>query len=515
MIFEPGFSTADEVTTLSGRGVGMDVVKTNVELIGGSVEIDSQPGAGTTLRLKIPLTLAILPALLVTARGARYAIPQPNVRELVRIKAGSAARGIELVAGAPVYRLRGRLLPLVSLRELFEGQATDWSRVHDGHIVVLTVDGHAFGLVVDECLDTQEIVVKPLGHQLREATLFAGATIMEDGTVALILDALGIATSANLTGEGAALEEEAREPADDAQRGDHRLLLFVSDAGTPMALPLEEVSRLENFPLDTVERVGTHRVVQYGGEALPLVHADEALGAGHVGGARGGRQEGQRRRARVRRPQPRGRARPHPRRGRRAGRLRRHARGRARGDRRGGAVDAARARARAPRRVQTGRVRTPRDGPSGHGSRGMSRSICTFKLDGQTYGVEVAWVQEVLRSQPISAVPRTADVVRGLINLRGRIVTAIDLRTRFELPPRDDERPSMNVVVRTEEGVSSLLVDEIGDVIDVPESDYERPPDTLTGVMRDLVQGVVKFDDGLMLVLDAARAVELAPGEVG
>lgn len=277
LIFEPGFSTADEVTTISGRGVGMDVVKANVERIGGSLELDSVPGQGTMLRIKIPLTLAILPALIVTCDGWRFAIPQLNVMELVRIKPDQAGRGIELLKGTPVYRLRDRLLPLVSLREQFhEGTKLDWATTRDWHIVVLFVDGHLFGLVVDECIDTQEIVVKPLGHQLKRAALFAGATIMEDGTVALILDALGLVTTAGLHGDGQTVAVKDEDKADEIS--DRRLLLFLSDAGTRMAMPLDAVSRLEMFPASEIEEVGRRRVVQYGGEALPLTHIDEALG---------------------------------------------------------------------------------------------------------------------------------------------------------------------------------------------------------------------------------------------
>lgn len=143
----------------------------------------------------------------------------------------------------------------------------------------------------------------------------------------------------------------------------------------------------------------------------------------------------------------------------------------------------------------------------------MSTRYCTFTLDGQTFGVEVSFVQEVLRPQPMTSVPRTSRAVRGLINLRGRIVTAIDLRTRFELSARAAGCPSANIVIRTDDSVTSLLVDEIGDVIDVPESAHEGPPATLAGVSRELIRGVCKLDDGLMLVLDAAQAIELGPGD--
>ena len=201
LIFLPGFSTAEKVTNVSGRGVGMDVVKTNVERIGGSVGVQSTVGQGTTVKVKIPLTLAIIPALVVTCAGERYAIPQLSLLELVRLEGEKARKGVELVHGAPVYRLRGRLLPLVYLdREL--GVATDSngpSAAHDlVNIVVLQADERQFGLVVDHINDTEEIVVKPLRKQLKGIKTFAGSSIMGDGRVALILDILGLAQRANM-----------------------------------------------------------------------------------------------------------------------------------------------------------------------------------------------------------------------------------------------------------------------------------------------------------------------------
>ncbi|MGB2834008.1 MAG: chemotaxis protein CheA, partial [Candidatus Sulfotelmatobacter sp.] len=204
LIFLPGFSTAEKVTNVSGRGVGMDVVKTNVEKIGGTVDVQSALGKGTTVRVKIPLTLAIIPALVVSCGGDRYAIPQVSLLELVRLEADEVSKGIEMVQGAPVHRLRGRLLPLVYLSRVLELAGAAEPRSQAGNvvnIVVLQAEGRPFGLVVDEINDTEEIVVKPLGKQLKGVNTFAGATIMGDGKVALILDALGLAQKANVISE--------------------------------------------------------------------------------------------------------------------------------------------------------------------------------------------------------------------------------------------------------------------------------------------------------------------------
>jgi two-component system chemotaxis sensor kinase CheA len=179
----------------------MDVVKTNVEKIGGTVDVQSTRGKGTTVRVKIPLTLAIIPALVVTCSGERYAIPQVSLLELVLIAADQVATSIELVHGAPVYRLRGQLLPLVYLRrELTLDAARDGSSQNDGavKIVVLQADERQFGLVVDQINDTEEIVVKPLRKQLKSVKTFAGSSIMGDGKVALILDVLGLAQRAGV-----------------------------------------------------------------------------------------------------------------------------------------------------------------------------------------------------------------------------------------------------------------------------------------------------------------------------
>ncbi len=207
LIFLPGFSTADKVTQFSGRGVGMDVVRTNVEKIGGTVTLESRPGRGTTVKMKIPLTLAIIPALTITSAGDRYAIPQVSLLELVRLEGEQAERGLERIHGAPVYRLRGNLLPLVYLNRQLHPDATVPRRNGEVRapaaqgeitIVVLQADERQFGLVVDAIHDTEEIVVKPLQKQIKGIGIFAGATIMGDGKVALILDVLGLAQRANV-----------------------------------------------------------------------------------------------------------------------------------------------------------------------------------------------------------------------------------------------------------------------------------------------------------------------------
>jgi chemotaxis protein histidine kinase CheA len=412
LIFLPGFSTAEKVTNVSGRGVGMDVVKTNIEKIGGTVDIQSRPGQGTTLKIKIPLTLAIIPALIVTSGGDCYAIPQVSLLELVRLEGEQARKGIEMIHGAPVYRLRGKLLPLAylnqqigvgdggngssppapqgqaafsgagsdvktqdfalarskhllwksKLREFLDGKGTmtvaqagsykdcalgKWlyssgleefgdvpemrqlenlhQRFHEAvrkvisskasgdtarseqelarleslseqivslltaleqqlagrsaaNIVVLQADDRQFGLVVDEINDTEEIVVKPLGKQLKGISTFAGATIMGDGRVALILDVLGLAQRANVVSEirDRGVGERAVETEEHLDDGESLLLLRGPDDGR-MAMPLSLVARLEEFNRSTIEKAEGRHVVQYRGQILPLIHLSSAL----------------------------------------------------------------------------------------------------------------------------------------------------------------------------------------------------------------------------------------------
>ena len=293
LIFMPGFSTAEKVTNVSGRGVGMDVVKTNIEKIGGTVDLQSQFGSGTTLKIKIPLTLAIIPALIVTSGAERFAIPQVSLLELVRLEAGEAKDQIEYIHGTPVYRLRGKILPLVSLNRSLKLREMEAGRVssedEEVHIVVLQADGHPFGLVVDEINDTQEIVVKPLGKQLKGLACFAGATIMGDGHVALILDVLGLAQQSNVVNEtkGAAVMESGAE----GRKGDDQkqtLLLFAAGSSGRMAIPLSMVARLEEFPRSAIEHSAGKPVIRYRGQILPLVQVSNFLAPGEqISGAVG------------------------------------------------------------------------------------------------------------------------------------------------------------------------------------------------------------------------------------
>jgi two-component system chemotaxis sensor kinase CheA len=279
LIFLPGFSTAQKVTNVSGRGVGMDVVKTNVEKIGGTVDLQSTVGKGTTVRVKIPLTLAIIPALIVTCGGDRYAIPQVSLLELVRLEDTKAVTGIELVHGAPVHRLRGRLLPVIYLRrELRIGNSDGLKNEDDAiNIVVLQADGRQFGLVVDAINDTEEIVVKPLRKQLKSIKTFAGASIMGDGKVALILDVVGLAQRAGVVSETKEHAEAAKAEMAASAAQKRSYLLFSGPDDAHMAVPLDTLARLEELPVSQVEKTGARWVAQYRGQILPLINLAYAL----------------------------------------------------------------------------------------------------------------------------------------------------------------------------------------------------------------------------------------------
>jgi two-component system chemotaxis sensor kinase CheA len=282
MIFAPGFSTAEKVTSVSGRGVGMDVVKTNIERISGTIDLESRAGQGTTIKIKIPLTLAIIPALLVTNDGDRYAIPQVSLLELVRLEGAQAKDRIEYVHGAPVYRLRGKLLPLVCLSERLglstpaDGTVQIAGTEDSINIVVLRANDRQFGLVVDKVNDTEEIVVKPLSRQLKGLSEFAGATIMGDGTIALILDVMGLAVAAGLAGEpreqnhAAALKNDAH-----AARTLETLLVVDLGDSRRFALPTSMISRLEKISRSAIEFADGREVIQYRGAIMPLMRLSE------------------------------------------------------------------------------------------------------------------------------------------------------------------------------------------------------------------------------------------------
>lgn len=344
LIFLPGFSTAQQVTDVSGRGVGMDVVKTNLDRLGGIVDIESRLGEGTTIRIKLPLTLAIIPSQIISVGNERYAIPQVNLNELLRIPAAQVKNRIEKVGDAEVVRLRGNLLPLLNLAEvleinrtfpdpedggirperrenvadrrspkapLFESgkAAADLETALPGsdepgkseaehrhfvarsendrrisvksavNIAVVSAGAFKYGLVVDQLRDSEEIVVKPLGRHLKGCSGYAGATIMGDGKVALILDVSGLAQMANLTSlEGAdRVSEAAMQAAKEkkAEKDKVSLLLFRNSADEQCAVPLGLVERIERIKVADIEKVGGKKVIQYRGGSLPLFAMDQ------------------------------------------------------------------------------------------------------------------------------------------------------------------------------------------------------------------------------------------------
>ena len=292
LIFHAGFSTAEKITSVSGRGVGMDVVRTNIELIGGSIDLHSQEGKGTSVRIKIPLTLAIIPALIVEVAGERFAIPQLAVSELVRVNPGGENK-IETIKDSKVLRLRETLLPLVRLADLLqmtgektEGEEQPVAPTRRGRgraggeanifVVVAKVGNQEFGIVVDEVFHTEEIVVKPMSSMLKGVTIFSGNTIMGDGSVILIVDPNGVAQSVRQSG----LEEKVKEEEEEAKPKNEgeisSLLLFEAGSGDPMAVPLSLVTRLEELDAKDVEHSGSRDLVQYRGHLMPLIYVDES-----------------------------------------------------------------------------------------------------------------------------------------------------------------------------------------------------------------------------------------------
>lgn len=271
-IFRAGFSTAEKVTSVSGRGVGMDVVRTNIEKIGGTIELKTVQGKGTSFIIKIPLTLAIVSALIVECAAERFAIPQISVLELVRTTAKSE-HSIEVINQAPVLRLRDRLLPLVSLRTLLRLEKDEAQR-DETFIVVTQVGTYTFGIIVDRVFDTEEIVVKPVSPILRHISMFSGNTILGDGSVIMILDPNGIASS---TGEIVGSSQTAKDSAmvRGSSDGDQQSLLVFRAGGQDLkAVPLALVARLEEIDAAVIERSHGKPVVQYRGKLMPLVSID-------------------------------------------------------------------------------------------------------------------------------------------------------------------------------------------------------------------------------------------------
>ncbi|MBT3201838.1 MAG: hypothetical protein HN350_18200, partial [Phycisphaerales bacterium] len=340
LVFAPGFSTAEQVTDVSGRGVGMDVVRTNIEKLGGHIDIETEVGKGTTVLLQLPLTLAIVPALIIGTEDLRFAVPQVNLVELVRIRTGDIDKRIESVHGADVLRLRGRLLPLVRLADVlgiertykapvssesdeehvdrrdvvadrrspqasqavharnnqadakinFDDRSDEDRRkdsCNDYNILVLQIGANRFGVIVDKLFDSEEIVVKPLSAFVKQCECFSGSTIMGDGRVIMILDVGGLAARANLRFAGIADEEKRRideQTARGANAGRRSIILFNVAADEPFAVPQEKVLRLERISERDIEQIGGNEFIQYRGCGLPLVRLDRHLPVNAISG---------------------------------------------------------------------------------------------------------------------------------------------------------------------------------------------------------------------------------------
>ncbi len=274
-IFAAGFSTAAAVTSVSGRGVGMDVVRTNIDQIGGTIDVKSVPGEGSSFTIKIPLTLAIVSALIVEAGGDRFAIPQLSVVELVRAQVNSEHR-IERIKDTPVLRLRNKLLPLIHLKKLLKMEGAADAEPENGFIVVTQVGNHTFGIVVDGVFHTEEIVVKPMSTKLRHIAMFSGNTILGDGSVIMIIDPNGIAQT---VGSAAS---QADDEADEAQHSGQlektvSLLVFRAGSNHPKAVPLSLVTRLEEIDCKKIELSNGRHLVQYRGQLMPLVRVTDEV----------------------------------------------------------------------------------------------------------------------------------------------------------------------------------------------------------------------------------------------
>jgi two-component system chemotaxis sensor kinase CheA len=275
LIFMPGFSTASEVTSVSGRGVGMDVVRTNIEKIGGAIELSSVEGQGTRFTIRIPLTLTIVSALIVECCGERFAMPQSSIVELVSASGGSG-RSIEYIDGSAVLRLRDRLLPLVSLQSLLGLEPVGGEPPAEACIAVARVGSFTFGVIVDRVFDTEEIVVKPVATVLRHVKLYSGATIMGDGSVILILDLKGVSAETG-AGQGATgLHDEPDEARATAGEPSTSILVFRAANDALKAAPLANVSRIEEVASEQIEFIDGRSVVQYRGRLMPIVAADAA-----------------------------------------------------------------------------------------------------------------------------------------------------------------------------------------------------------------------------------------------
>jgi two-component system chemotaxis sensor kinase CheA len=283
-IFDAGFSTAEKVTSVSGRGVGMDVVRTNIEKIGGTIDLHSEEGKGSTFTIKIPLTLAIVSALIVEVAGEKYAIPQLSVQELV-LGSDKGDNRIEHINGTPVFRLRDHLLPLVTLQKLLklpDAPKNEAERskttTSNRYIVVTKVGDYVFGIIVDRVFDTEEIVVKPLARILQSIEMFSGNTILGDGSVIMILDPVGVAKATGEIKVAGASETKKEQDANVHRAGQKTsLLLFSAGDVMPKAVPLALVARLEDVDVSKIEHSSGQMLIQYRGGLMPLIKFQDSM----------------------------------------------------------------------------------------------------------------------------------------------------------------------------------------------------------------------------------------------
>jgi len=284
LIFKPGFSTADKVTDVSGRGVGMDVVITNLTKLGGVIDVDSVEGQGTTLKIKLPLTLAIIPSLLLSVANEPFAIPQVNLVELVRLIGEELKDKIETIGDSSVLRIRGKLIPLVDAQKILNitKEKRTLSQLKAINIVIVKAGETEYGIVIDTLLDSSEIVVKPLGRHLKSCINYAGATILGDGKVALILDVMGIKTSMHLKSfshdKFAEYADSDVKQIDDGNidsRDKQSLVLVQNGGDEKFAIPLGIVARIEKIKSSSIEHTGGRNAIQYRGDTLPLFSLEE------------------------------------------------------------------------------------------------------------------------------------------------------------------------------------------------------------------------------------------------
>ncbi len=645
-IFKPGFSTAAAVTSVSGRGVGMDVVMTNIEKIGGTVNMHSEFGKGSRFLIKIPLTLAIVSALIVECAGQRFAVPQITVVELVRTSAISENK-IERINDTPVLRLRNRLLPLVSLRKLLKiGGETEAEG--DCFIVVAQVGQTVFGVMVDRVFDTEEIVVKPVSPILRNITMFSGNTILGDGSVIMILDLNGIVQAAGeIKGTDTLRQQEAHT--ETAQREDRQdLLLFTAGQGAPKAVPLALVARLEDVMMDQVEFSARHPMVQYRGKLMPLMTMDpsheirregnqpvlvfsdgdhsmgilvdeivdivddrlhveistdkpgllgsaiiagkatEVVDTGYYltqafndwfGSAEDAGFGGERHNrillvddspffrnllvpllnvagyqvttaenpAQALRMQEDGHEfdvivsdiempgmngfdfavevrKSGPWQGLPMIALSAHAHRARSGARPPGRVYGLRGEVRPRRaapcartyvvaesggaRMSTANLPAAANAARPLANAGESSDLVTMKIADQMFGIPVLQVNDVLSPQKITRIPLTPPEIAGSLNLRGRIVTVIDVRSRLGLPQLDAKLERMSIVVDHHGELYSLLIDQVGEVMSLSNADFEPNPPTLDKRWREVALGIYRLQQSLLVVLDVARLLD-------